>query len=135
MINASLIKSKFLRSRPKLHFTKSWSETANHIKQIILEDIKLRTGEEPVINFYKDKQHWWLLSNNSLYIRNFVIDEYEFRDFKEIEPPQNFYQGVNVEESSAVQVIAEDSYIQLVIEPASWAIVYSILKFVMSHSK
>jgi hypothetical protein len=130
-MNASLIESKFLRSRPKLDFTKLWSETNNSIKETILKNVNLCADEVPIINCYQDNHHWWLLSNDSLYIMNSTIGKYKFKEFDRVEIPQNFYQDVSNGELSTIQIRSESSHIELIIEPLSWSVIYSILKFVV----
>lgn len=129
MINASLIESKFLRSRPKLDFTKLWGETTNSIKKIILENVNFQTDEKPIINCFYDNERWWLLSNDSLYIMNFTMSKYQFKELEKVEIPQGFYQLASNEELSAIQIIGKNNPIELFIEPLSWAVIYSILKF------
>lgn len=128
-MNVSLIKSKFLRSRPNLQLTRLWEQNDNVIKEDIAGSIKLSEDEVPIISYYPSNHYWWLLSNNALYVTEIgAVTKYDFKDLKAVEIPQIS----DNDEGQQLKIIHKGDIINLNIEISSWAVLYSIFKFVIA---
>lgn len=129
-MNASLIQSKFSRSRPSLKITKLWKETGTGVKEVILKNITLAEDEVPIISCYNNQQ-WWLLSNKSLFVMSSAgANKYPFKDFIKIEISNEIYEDPVCKYPKTIRIFINNGFVELFIEPLSWAVIYSILKFV-----
>lgn len=132
MINPSLIESKFLRAKNTgdFNFTKTWKQTDSEVKRIILQDVNFDQTEVPIINYYRDELHWWLMSNNVLYIKRGTVSNYEFKEIEKADIPLLWKGEVAKMQVTGIQIFYKGDQIDLFVEPLSWPIVFTLINFV-----
>jgi hypothetical protein len=135
MINASIIESKFLRSRPKLEFTRLWKETDEWRKTPILKDIIFNMGEIPLISYFQDDLCWWLISNESLYIKKGKVVKFTFKELVKVDITPLLGTEICKTELSGLEVYTENDHIDLFVERLSWPVIYTILQFAIKKEK
>ena len=135
MINASVIENKFIRSKSKLEFTNLWKQIDNSLKQVILKDTNLNLGEIPLISYFKDDLQWWLISNESLYIKNGNIVKLAFKELIKVDLTPLLGTEISKAELTNLELFVKNGRIELFVERLSWPIIYSILQFAIKKEK
>jgi hypothetical protein len=135
MINASVIESKFTRSKAKLEFTRLWKEMDDSQKRVILKDINLNVGEIPLISYFKDDLHWWIISNESLYIKNSNVVKFTFQELVKVDITPLLGTEIAKVELTSLELYIKNGHIDLFVERLSWPIIYTILQFAIKKEK
>jgi len=132
MIGPSIIKGKFVRGKNKsLIHTKLWDETEEPIKTEISKDSEFAENEVPIINYFKDIQHWWLLTNKSLFVRVDTIEKYKLNEIRKVSIDELFIGTKTKMEISSIEVFTNENLIQLPLELRSWPVMLSIFQFIV----
>ena len=133
MKSASTIRAKFKRLNVNATNTSLWEEVNEEIKNKVKQQIQLVEGETKILFVLINSSYWWILTDQRLILnRRNLINYFNLRDIKKVEPKRLFEGEVSKQECSELDLYVNDQQIRLKLEESTWYAIYNILKSVTS---
>lgn len=123
-MKAKIIEAKFKRSKLELNHTQLWKNLDLSIQNIILENINLSMTESPIVTSFINNFEWWLITDETIYNYNNILDVIILSNISKIEISKN----IKTFNENYLNIYYEEKVLPLNLEKKSWVIIIEILK-------